>query len=577
MDTSRDTIPKLDAREEHYRIPSPHEGLRLFLRRLFPRRLAGAPGSEAARRPVLYVHGATFPSALSIAHRLDGRSWRDALCDAGFDVWGLDFQGFGGSDPYPEMDQPADANGPLCLAEDAETQLAAAVRFILEHQGVTSLSLLAHSWGSMVAGRFAGAHPTLVDRLALFAPIARRDGPRYARRPDGPAWRVITAEDQRARFVEDVPAHEAPVLAGAHFEDWAARYLDSDPESRSREPAGVKVPSGPFVEILRAWHGELAFDPGLIRAPTAILRGAWDGLVTDADARWLFDALAHSPVKRDVKIGRGTHLMHLEAMRPALWRESASFLLGDDVAPIPLQFKTHEQKPGGAMFSVIFEVHPKSDQWDAYLGYAKMLRPELVQVDGFIDNVRYGSKRHEGWVLSLSTWRDEKALMRWRTLAVHHEVQKRGRSEVFRDYHLRVGQITADNRVPEGQVLREQRLDETETGASKAVSIVEMKRPADLPEGASIEAVACRLGLPTGADVLVDWDVFDAILTPGDLLLLLSWRDAAAADAGERAAAIPAEARLRRVRIVRDYGMFERHETPQYYPDVKRPAVTNAA
>jgi hypothetical protein len=28
-------------------------------------------------------------------------------------------------------------------------------------------------------------------------------------------------------------------------------------------------------------------------------------------------------------------------------------------------------------------------------------------------------------------------------------------------------------------------------------------------------------------------------------------------------------ARLRRVRVVRDYGMFDRREAPQYYPDVK--------
>jgi heme-degrading monooxygenase HmoA len=71
------------------------------------------------------------------------------------------------------------------------------------------------------------------------------------------------------------------------------------------------------------------------------------------------------------------------------------------------------------MFSVIFEVNPKADQWDAYLGYAKLLRPELVKVDGFIDNFRYGSKRRDGWLLSLSTWRDEKALVRWRTHASH--------------------------------------------------------------------------------------------------------------------------------------------------------------
>jgi hypothetical protein len=55
----------------------------------------------------------------------------------------------------------------------------------------------------------------------------------------------------------------------------------------------------------------------------------------DDDARWLFNAFKKAPVKRDIKIGRGTHLMHLEAMRPALWHESIDFLRGDDIAPNP--------------------------------------------------------------------------------------------------------------------------------------------------------------------------------------------------------------------------------------------------
>jgi pimeloyl-ACP methyl ester carboxylesterase len=197
------------------------------------------------------------------------------------------------------------------------------------------VSLLAHSWGTIVAGRFAGANPNLVERLALFGPIARREGPPGAEQANGPAWRVITVDDQHARFVEDVPPSEPQVLARPHFEDWAARYLDSDKQSRGRDPAGVKIPTGPFLEIARAWQGDLAYDPGLVRAPTAIFRGEWDSLVTDADARWLWDALKRSPVKRDVKIGRGTHLMHLERMRLALWRESVAFLLEDDVAPVP--------------------------------------------------------------------------------------------------------------------------------------------------------------------------------------------------------------------------------------------------
>src|ERR1700745_3856635 len=116
------------------------------------------------------------------------------------------------------------------------------------------------------------------------------------------------------------------------------------------------------------------------------------------------------------------------------------------------------------MFSVIFEVHPKTDQWDVYLDNAKMLKPELEQIDGFVDNIRYRSLTREGWVLSLSNWRDEKSVVRWRTRVRRHEAQDKARAEVLLDYHLRVGQLTRDSRLPDGYALREQRLDETEIG-----------------------------------------------------------------------------------------------------------------
>jgi hypothetical protein len=125
------------------------------------------------------------------------------------------------------------------------------------------------------------------------------------------------------------------VLSRAHFEVWGEAYLDSDPTSRLREPTGVKVPLGPFSDLIKAWHGLLAYDPAAVRSPIAIIRGEWDGLMLDDDARWLFEAFAQSPLKRDIKIGRATHLMHLETMRPALWQESIAFLCGADSAPVP--------------------------------------------------------------------------------------------------------------------------------------------------------------------------------------------------------------------------------------------------
>jgi heme-degrading monooxygenase HmoA len=220
------------------------------------------------------------------------------------------------------------------------------------------------------------------------------------------------------------------------------------------------------------------------------------------------------------------------------------------------------------MFSVLFEVNP--EKFDDYLGYAKMLKPELEQVDGFVDNIRYRSLTRDGWLLSLSGWRDEKALVRWRTQAKHHGVQEKGRSEVFRDYHLRVGQVTRDTRPPPGQALAEQRLDETETGEGTTVTLIDAKRPSAWVAGASAGDVAAALGLAPRAGGLVSWDVFDAVLTPGDVILLLSFRDSAAAEAFEGAVRLPDGARLRRVRVVRDYGMFDRREAPQYYPEVEK-------
>jgi pimeloyl-ACP methyl ester carboxylesterase len=133
------TATKLDSREEHFRIPGPREGLSLFLRFL------PAANASSPRRAVIYLHGATFPSALSIAHRFEGKSWRDALNEAGFDVWGLDFYGFGHSDRYPEMNRPAAESAPLCVAQDAAEQVEAAARFILSRQKLGRLSLISHS------------------------------------------------------------------------------------------------------------------------------------------------------------------------------------------------------------------------------------------------------------------------------------------------------------------------------------------------------------------------------------------------------------------------------------------------
>jgi hypothetical protein len=64
--------------------------------------------------------------------------------------------------------------------------------------------------------------------------------------------------------------------------------------------------------------------------------------------------------------------------------------------------------------------------------------------------------------------------------------------------------------------------------------------------------------------------MFESIYNPGKLLLLASWRDAEPASAWVPAKPAAGSVRHRQVRIIRDYGMHERTEAPQFYPEVRR-------
>jgi heme-degrading monooxygenase HmoA len=199
------------------------------------------------------------------------------------------------------------------------------------------------------------------------------------------------------------------------------------------------------------------------------------------------------------------------------------------------------------MFVVIFEVQPKPEHWNGYLDLAAFLKPKLEAIDGFIDNDRFKSRQNEGRLLSLSTWQDEKALVRWRSQAAHHGAQQQGRARIFADYHLRIGEVTADNRPPPGIALVEQRFDETAAPA-KGVTITETLGDAGIA--------------PSGSGLLSQ-EIFDSIYTEGKSLLLAAWRDTAAAANWEPQGQAM---RHRRVRIIRDYGMTDRAEAPQFHP-----------
>ncbi len=83
-------------------------------------------------------------------------------------------------------------------------------------------------------------------------------------------------------------------------------------------------------------------------------------------------------------------------------------------------------------------------------------------------------------------------------------------------------------------------------------------------------------------DGFISVERFQSITDPDKLLSLSFWRDEAAVKEWRQVAehrgaqqlgrdAVFADYRLRVASVVRDYGMFERAEAPQVYPDKPRP------
>ncbi|MDE2184782.1 MAG: antibiotic biosynthesis monooxygenase [Alphaproteobacteria bacterium] len=94
------------------------------------------------------------------------------------------------------------------------------------------------------------------------------------------------------------------------------------------------------------------------------------------------------------------------------------------------------------MIVVIFEAWPA--ERERYLDIAAQLRPLLDGIDGFLSIERFESLSEKGKVLSLSFWRDEEAVARWRNTPEHRAAQAAGRAGVFGDYRLRIAAVQRD-------------------------------------------------------------------------------------------------------------------------------------
>ena len=207
------------------------------------------------------------------------------------------------------------------------------------------------------------------------------------------------------------------------------------------------------------------------------------------------------------------------------------------------------------MMSLFFEVEVKPERTEQYLNLAASLKPRLDAMGGCLFLDRFKSLSRDNLLLSYQIWQDEGAMTAWRVDERHHKVQTLGREKVFSDYRLRIAQVIHEARPGQGVWQPERRSAYNDPARRKPTYVlVTESKSATLP-------------------VRPDWpgDAFASVYRDGQFAHLIDLPNVqSGVTFGERLLAAPTTEYVRIVEVIRDYGMYERTEAPQYYPPVRR-------
>jgi quinol monooxygenase YgiN len=215
------------------------------------------------------------------------------------------------------------------------------------------------------------------------------------------------------------------------------------------------------------------------------------------------------------------------------------------------------------MFSVMIEAQPHKDQWDAYVARTDLLRPQLEQAAGFVEAARYRSLTRDGWILSLSGWRDERDVLAWHLRRHGDEDGERGWNRLLAGHRLRFGEVIFDTRLPEGQEVAGREAGRTGLEEGTYVTLIDVPHVPG-SAGSNPHELAIHLGFDLNSyGDCISWDIFEALSTPGEIILVVTWKDAQSAIDHAATQIVPDGARVRVVRIVVDEALSD-HRTSDH-------------
>ena len=274
---------------------------------MFRKRL-GAPQPGQALPVLFLAHGSSVSSLPTYDLSVPGHgeySLMDKFAEYGFDVWTMDFEGYGRS---------TQTTGNSDIATGVE-DLKAAAEVILKETGQGRFHLYGESSGALRAGAFAMARPDRLNKLLLAALTYTGQGsPTLAKR--AALLDFYRTHNRRPRdramiasiFTRDKPGTSDPAVAEAV----------ADAEMKN----GDTVPTGSYLDMISKLP---LIDPAQLAMPVLILRGEYDGIATEDDVLNFFKGLRTA--QRELVILPGaSHAVALGINRRQLWHVMRFFL-----------------------------------------------------------------------------------------------------------------------------------------------------------------------------------------------------------------------------------------------------------
>jgi pimeloyl-ACP methyl ester carboxylesterase len=287
----------------HYQARKGDVTLALYRKRLH------APRPNEPKLPVLFlVHGSSVSALPSFDLTVPGAgeySLMNVFARYGFDVWTMDFEGYGKSSVTAGNSDIA----------SGVADLRAAMPVVEHETGLSKFHFMGESSGAIRAGAFAVAEPEQVDRLVLEAfTYTGKGSPTLAKRGD---------QTEFYRTHNRRPRNEAMILSIFNRD----KPGTSDPRvavamAKAEMPNGDSVPTGTYLDMTANLP---LVDPTKVQSPVLMVRGQYDGISTEED---LLDFFTKLPVqdKQYAVIPGAAHAVGLSLARADLWHVVHEFL-----------------------------------------------------------------------------------------------------------------------------------------------------------------------------------------------------------------------------------------------------------